>query len=53
VQTAARTITTSGIQNNHCQLSCSTTAAPATMPTAAPMPRIADMIRALRQVADS
>ena len=43
VHTAATTIRTSGSQNIHCQLSCSTITAPATIPTPAPMPRIADM----------
>ena len=42
VQSAARVITGSGIQNSHCQLSSSTIAAPARMPRPAPMPRIAD-----------
>ena len=38
----ATTMTTSGIQNNHCQLRCSTINPPATMPKPDPMPRIAD-----------
>ena len=41
-QKAAATIATSGIQKSHCQLRCSTTSPPATMPMPLPMPRVAD-----------
>ncbi len=43
VQNAAGTISSSGIQNSQCQLRRSTTRPPATMPTPAPTPRIAEI----------
>ena len=35
-------MSTNGIQNSHCQLRCSTTTPPATIPKPEPIPRIAD-----------
>ena len=42
VQNAATAITTSGSQKSHCHPRCSTITPPATIPTPAPIPRIAD-----------
>ncbi len=42
-QIAASTMITSGTQKSQCQLRCSTMTAPATIPTPAPTPRIADI----------